>query len=161
MRMAGKVDEEFAGKVREISSEFDVPEIPANRAAALVAAGEPVVVIDVRSRSEFEVSKIPGAVHVGKGSRTTLAEVVDEALTTHDHATWMMCCAGGYKSARAIEGLPKQLRRRVFNIVGGMIGYANAGGPLVDPKTDEPVSRLHGYDETWARYIKPPNEPVT
>jgi rhodanese-related sulfurtransferase len=160
LKSVGDVELEFRGKVEEISTEFDVPEIEASRAVELVQSGAPVVVLDVRSRAEYLVSKIPGAIHVGKGGERTLSEVIDEQLGKGDDTTWMMYCAAGYNSARSISGLPRKLKERMFNILGGAIGYANAGGSLVVPSGEESTNRIHGYDAYWARFVRPPFKPV-
>lgn len=159
-KLVGDVEKEFRGKVEEISTEFDVPEIEATRAVELIEGGAPVVVLDVRSRAEYEISKIPGAIHVGKGGERTLSEVIDQELTKSEGATWMMYCAAGYNSARSISGLPRKLKERMYNIVGGAIGYANAGGSMVEPREEKTTDRIHGYDAYWARFVRPPFKPV-
>jgi rhodanese-related sulfurtransferase len=97
--------------------------------AARIAAGEPVYLLDVRTREEFEAVKLPGA-HLftqelmqeiqGNGSRTNL-------FVVYDHTGARSMDAAAYFQGHGFENV-KSLR-----------GGIDAWSAEVDPK----ISRYH------------------
>lgn len=154
------LNEEFERRVVKIESEFDVPNASPDEVIRWLESGQPAIVLDVRSKEEFEVSALPGAVHVGKGATTNLDEVFSERLAQPEPARVFVYCAAGYMSSRTIDSLSSRLRDAVFNVRGGAIAYANAGGPLVRPTDGVGVREIHGYDSDWCRFIAAPNSAV-
>ena len=49
----------------------------------------------------------------------------------------------------------------VYNLHGGIIAYANAGGLLVDPATKEKVQRVHAYSAYWASFVTAQTQATT
>ena len=92
-------------------------------AYAATRRGE-AVIIDVREPWEHEQMRIPGAVLIPLGDMPDrLAEIPE------DRDVYMHCRSGG-RSSRAVEYLREHGRPRVFNVVGGIDAWKEAGLPV-------------------------------
>ncbi len=114
---------------------------------------EPVILLDVRSREEYAVSHLPGAIHVAPG--TTAAEVLDRIGRPVTGARIVAYCAVGQRSSVLAGNVERALARAgamgVYNLRGGIFAWHNAQRPLVD--AGGPTERIHPYSERWARYL--------
>ena len=108
-----------------------VPRIGREEAAALIAAGD-VLVLDVRDAPELQASgKIPGAKHVSRGMLEFRA---DPESPYHDpdfdrDRTVLVYCASGGRSALAGKALQELGYRDVRNL-GGFRDWAENGGAV-------------------------------
>lgn len=102
-----------------------VRELPASEAIAIHRRGENVVYLDVRELHEWNLFRIPGAVHV------PLAGVRDRAaeLIARDRRVIVYCARGG-RAAEAAEALVDLGYAHVMSIAGGVMGWVVAGGAL-------------------------------
>jgi rhodanese-related sulfurtransferase len=148
------------------SALFKVDEIRADDLIAGLRTQAPILLVDVRTSAEQSVSRLPGAILADPAENIYARAEVRNFLASHGaapDARLVVYCAGGYRSGRSIardapETLPSS-GARVLNLRGGIIAYANAGGPLVDV-SGRATRRVHGYNSTWAAYIAPPLEAV-
>jgi len=91
--------------------------------------GEPLVVIDVRERHEFEAGHLAGAVHIGKG-------VIERDVEKHDFADdarIVLYCGGGFRSAIAAKSLQDMGWTNVSSLWGGWRGIQAEGLPMWTP----------------------------
>jgi rhodanese-related sulfurtransferase len=102
--------------------------------------------VDARSRAEFEVSHVPGAIHMKPGGPLP-------ALDPTDRRPVVVYCSVGWRSAKAAERLAADTTRSVHNLTGGIFEWANRGLPLED--SDGPAPRVHPYDWSWGRLLRP------
>lgn len=86
-------------------------------------AGESFHLVDVREESEFAKSRLPGAVHIGKG----VLERDIESKIPDTHAEIVLYCGGGYRSALAADALQKMGYTNVVSMDGGFRGWCDAG----------------------------------
>ena len=127
------------------------PEVGEVTAAELIerrAAGEEIVVVDVRSPLEQAVSMIEGA----------LTQVdFEQALADHMDATIVAYCTIGHRSGLYAQMLAAR-GLNALNLKGAILSWTHAGGPLADESG--PTQRLHvggprynleadGYEPTW------------
>jgi rhodanese-related sulfurtransferase len=92
-------------------------------ASAAMGRGQ-AVLIDVREPWENEQSRIPGAVLIPIGELPDrLAEIPE------DREVYVHCRVGG-RSGKAVEYLREHGRSRVFNVVGGIDAWKEAGLPV-------------------------------
>jgi rhodanese-related sulfurtransferase len=101
-----------------------IESITARAASDRFFTGE-LVLVDVRTRHEFEQLRIPGALHI------PLHEVrgrLDELRT--DHAVAFLC-RSGHRSAVAARRAATR-RTDVVNVAGGMNAWLAAGLPTAD-----------------------------
>ncbi|GBF27308.1 putative adenylyltransferase/sulfurtransferase MoeZ [bacterium MnTg02] len=118
-----------------------------------LAAGEKIVLFDVREADEFAVSRIPGAVRVDPGiwSSTFLKRFSELAAGT----TAVFYCSVGVRSTRLAAAVQSDLLKRgaksVFNLRGGAFAWHNEARQLAD---DQGATKfIHPFNETWGRLV--------
>ncbi len=90
---------------------------------ARLASGETPRLIDVREESEYAASRIPGAVHIGRG---VLERDIETAVADPDEEI-ILYCGGGFRSALAADNLQKMGFTNVISMDGGFRGWREAG----------------------------------
>jgi hydroxyacylglutathione hydrolase len=89
-----------------------------------VASNSSIIVVDARSRQEFEAMHIPGAKNIpAPEMRTRHAELPKDK-------TIAVICGTGIRSSLAASILLRHGIKDVINVAGGMSGYAAAGFAL-------------------------------
>ncbi len=151
----------FEATATAFAVRFAVQEISSAELAARLAAGRPTLLLDVREEAEQSVSRIPGSRLLNPRALLEADEEVRrfaEAHAANPDALIVAYCAGGYRSARSLARAAKALNRPSVparNLHGGIVAYANEGGPLVTP-AGESTDVVHAYNEMWARFVRPP-----
>lgn len=107
---------EAKGRIREVS---------AAEAAARKASGAPVTFLDVRDAQEANLGKIPGAVHVSRGT----LEGKIEGLVPRD-ADVIIYCASGNRSALAADTMQQMGYGKVASLAGGFRAWVDNGGDV-------------------------------
>ena len=107
---------------------------------------QPPVLLDVRTRDEWNVSHVPGARRVDPGVSAEMAlpnANRDNEVVVYD--------AIGYRSA----DLATRLRAAGFThaqcLDGSIFQWANEHRPLV--RNGDPVTRVHPYTQFWGRLL--------
>jgi sodium/bile acid cotransporter 7 len=114
-----------------------VPDVDVWTLQRRLDAGEPLVLVDVRTEEERAVSTLPGAV---------AAEVVEADPDAFRGQRLVAYCTIGYRSgewaeARAEDGLD------VTNLRGSVLAWTHTGRALQGP--DGETRRVHVYGRTW------------
>lgn len=109
---------EAKGRIREVTVEEVKPRLD---------AGEKPLIVDVREESEWAAGHLPGAVHLGKG----ILERDIEKLVPDTGTELILYCGGGYRSALAAESLVRMGYSNVCSMDGGVRGWREAGGVMV------------------------------
>lgn len=86
-----------------------------------------VVVLDVRTRGEFNEGHIANAINIDVESDTFLNEIAQLDKTK----TYAVYCRSGRRSADAVAKMSNEEFISLFNLNGGVIDWSNAGFPLV------------------------------
>ena len=100
-----------------------VAEIDVEQYKALVAAGEPHVLIDVREESEFAAGHVRGALHLGKG----VIERDVETAVPDKKAKLVLYCGGGFRSALVADNLLKMGYTQPISLDGGWRALKTSG----------------------------------
>ena len=106
------------------------------------------VVLDARTSPEYVVSHLKGAVRIDPRApnlRTVAAFARDTPVVVY--------CTVGYRSARVGQWLRRQGFHSVYDLAGGLFGWANQGRPM--EAGGRPVLQVHPYNELWGRLLKP------
>jgi len=127
----------------------DFPEVrrmtTAELAAALVSDNKPVL-LDVRTKAEFDVSHLEGATRVEPGSDPVAISIPkDQPVVTY--------CSVGYRSAAFAKKLSEAGYRNVSNLEGSIFRWANENRPLVHD--GQPTDRVHPYNRLWGILVDP------
>jgi rhodanese-related sulfurtransferase len=92
-----------------------VKEIQIDQYQAMLASGEPHLLVDVREESEFAAGHAKGAIHLSKG----VIERDIETKIPDRNATLVLYCGGGFRSALAGDALQKMGYANVISLDGG------------------------------------------
>jgi rhodanese-related sulfurtransferase len=90
------------------------------------------ILLDVREDHEWQVGRLPGARHLGRG----ILERDIERLIPDLDAPVVLYCGGGYRSALAADSIGRMGYRRVYSLAGGFRGWRDAGRPVDTDATD-------------------------
>jgi rhodanese-related sulfurtransferase len=110
------------------------------------------LLIDVRTRKEYEVSHLPGAIWAETPNQITAA-----LQTASDQQTVVLYCSVGVRSSKAAAELTRSGRANVFNLQGSIFWWANEGRPLI--ANGRVVNVVHPYDERWGVLLDPQLHP--
>ncbi len=99
-----------------------VPEMTATELKARIAAGESIVLIDVREPHEYEMGDIGGQL-------IPLAEIPTRVRELDPSRETVVYCRSGARSAAAVAFLQRTGFERVWNLRGGLVAWADEVGP--------------------------------
>ncbi len=117
--------QQFCGISPEESYRDSTIEITPREAAEWLQSDHPPFLLDVREANEWEICHLPGAVRI---SVNELAERMNEL----DSAVEMLVyCRSGVRSARAVDLLRQAGFRKVKNLAGGILRWADEVDPDV------------------------------
>ena len=125
--MAKKHTPRFLAIVEAARSE--IAECEAADLRVMTEDGQPLIVLDVRERHEFEAGHMEGAIHIGKG-------VIERDIEKHDFADdvrIVLYCGGGFRSAIAAKSLQDMGWSNVLSLSGGWRGIQAEGLPIWPP----------------------------
>lgn len=138
---------EFRKQIDQLNTKTGAEQISVEALSERIAAGKPVVILDIREAPEQRVGALPGAQWLPPGQ-------VDGAELTIPEGAEVVCyCTIGYRSGVAAVALARRLGRPVKNLDGGLIAWFNHGGEVVGPD-GEPVNTIHAWGPAWARFVK-------
>ncbi|MBI1267767.1 MAG: rhodanese-like domain-containing protein [Cryomorphaceae bacterium] len=105
-----------------------------------------VVYLDARELNEFQVSHIPGAIHIGYDDFE-----MDRVSDLPKDALIIVYCSVGYRSEKVGEKLMKAGFRNVGNLYGGIFYWVNSGRQVVNAQG--PTRKVHAYNERWGKWL--------
>lgn len=88
------------------------------------AAGEDVVVVDIREDREWNAGHMPGALHLSRG----VLEVKAQQVLPDPSTPIVLYCGGGNRSALAADVLQVMGYTDVASMKGGWRAWTQAGG---------------------------------
>lgn len=129
-----------------------------------------VVIFDVRGKGENAVSTLTGtrllppttagmAKAMSGTGRLSFDAEVPKADTIPLGAKVVCHCTAGLRSGFAAVALQEAWKKQganvtVYNLHGGIIAWANAGGAVVDPQSGEARNAVHVYGSQWEPYLE-------
>lgn len=116
--------------------------------AQWLEGSEPVVLLDAREPKEFAVSHLLGAERVDPDVEAKALQHIPRDVRI------VVYCSVGYRSAAVARRLSEAGYPEVYNLEGGLFGWANHGGAFY--RGSEPASTVHPYDRTWGRFLDEP-----
>ena len=104
------------------------------------------VYLDARESEEYEVSHLPGAIHLGY-RRPDYSRL--DGLS--NDTPLVVYCTIGYRSESMAEELKSRGFTQVYNLYGSIYAWILAGNPVVDE--NGPVQRVHTYNGKWGNFL--------
>ena len=102
------------------------------------------VLLDVRTRPEYEVSHIHGARHIEPGSdAATVTAPKDTPIVTY--------CSVGYRSAALAKRLQEAGFTHVENMTGSIFDWANKGYPI--EQNGHSAKKVHPFNARWGKLL--------
>ncbi|MCK6474921.1 MAG: rhodanese-like domain-containing protein [Planctomycetes bacterium] len=137
----------------EVRARFpDVAHISTGELAAWLADGSRTtpLLLDARTREEFDVSHLPGAVFLPHDAGE---------LSASDGRPVVVYCSVGYRSAMLARRLAEAGHADVRNLEGSIFKWANEGRALAragaEGAGEVSASAVHPYNAEWGRLLLP------
>ncbi len=119
---------------KELMAEAEAEIVHVTAADVIAMLGrEDVVIVDIRDPRELQKEgRIPGSFHAPRGM---LEFWVDPESPYHrpifaEDKTFVIHCAGGWRSMLATQVLQRMGLKPVMNLLGGFGAWKEAGGPV-------------------------------
>ncbi len=109
-----------------------------------------ITILDARESSEYEVSHIKNAIHVGYDHfklKKTLKRLKDKKQTI------VVYCSLGIRSEDVAEKLKKAGCADVYNLYGGIFEWKNNDLKVYD-SNDLETEKVHTFNEAWSKWLK-------
>ena len=105
---------------------------------AIALAERPdVVIVDIRDPRELKIEgKIPGSFHAPRGMLEFWVDPDSPYFKPvfAEDKTFVIHCAGGWRSLLAADTLQRMGLKPVLNLKGGFAAWKAAGGPVEEPE---------------------------
>ena len=105
-----------------------------------------LVLLDVRAPDEQRVSHLKNALHLDSKNPDI------DALTIPASATVVVYCSIGYRSAAVIDQLEQAGIENIYNLEGGLFGWANQGRPIY--RGTDRVHEVHPFNRAWGLLLE-------
>jgi len=124
-----------------------VPLISSNELKKKLEKGEPVIMLDIRSREEFNVSHLENAsfIDYDQFEKNDVQDIPKDAEI-------VLYCSVGYRSEKIGEELQEMGYSNVKNLYGGLFQWKNEGFPVVNDHLMETDS-VHTYNKSWSKWL--------
>ncbi len=130
----------------------EVAQVTTDQLAAMLSATAPPILIDARSRNEYQVSHLPGAVWVDASRPPAAALSAALGAAPSPQAQIVVYCSVGVRSTRYAARLIDSGYVNSANLRGSIFRWANEGRPVV--RDGAAVSDVHPYNATWGRLLR-------
>lgn len=124
------------------------PDVPVITTAELadLAPEEAPILLDVRTKKEFDVSHLAGSHRAEEDAVSQLGR-----LSASSDSSIVVYCSVGYRSALLARKLRDAGFVQVRNLEGSIFAWANGGHPLVN--ASGATSGAHPFNILWGRYL--------
>jgi rhodanese-related sulfurtransferase len=102
-----------------------IREVSPKDVQAMQQRGDDAVYLDVREPNEWNLGRMPGAVHIPRG---TLETKIEQTIPRDREI--VIYCAGGNRSALAADTLQQMGYERVASMSGGWRDWVQSGGAV-------------------------------
>ena len=102
-----------------------IREVTPQQGKEMQAKRENAVYLDVREPNEWNLGRLPGAMHIPRGTLETKVE----AAIPRDRKV-VIYCAGGNRSALAADTMQQMGYKDVVSMSGGFTSWAQSGGDV-------------------------------
>ena len=126
----------------EIHEKFpDAPKVSMAELKKMMEEGSSLIIVDVRDREEYAVSRLKNAVNV----------IDSEKLNYEKDRLIVAYCSVGYRSAEFVSKARKMGYTNIYNYLGSIFEWANNGNPVY--RDGEVVNEVHPYSSYWGKLL--------
>lgn len=137
----------FDAKLRSILDE-SVPFTHADELKENIEKERKLVILDTRSRDEYNVSHLRGAKWIDyDGFTAEMVENIDR------DAPVVVYCSVGYRSEKIGEKLRDMGFSNVKNLYGGIFDWKNKGNTVIN-SSGSATDTVHTYNKAWSKWLK-------
>ena len=108
------------------------------------------IILDAREFSEYKVSHIKNAIHVGYDNFKLKKT---KKLLSNKQQTIVVYCSLGIRSEDIAEKLKKAGYSNVYNLYGGIFEWKNQDFKVYDSNEVE-TEKVHTFNEAWSKWLK-------
>lgn len=107
-----------------------------------------VIIIDVRDKSEYDVSHIRNAMNfpMKKFKIEQISHISKERRL-------VVYCSVGYRSEKVVEKLIKNGYSNSYNLYGGIFEWINRGYAVYDTQQNS-TKKIHAYSRSWGIWLE-------
>tara|TARA_Y100000389_G_scaffold16816_1_gene14811 strand:+ start:1387 stop:1881 length:495 start_codon:yes stop_codon:yes gene_type:complete len=134
--------QDFYAFVDTLTSD-EIPKITVNE----LAEKKEFILLDVRSKAEFDISHIEDAIWVGEKNWD-----LDKLKKLQLKQNIVVYCSVGFRSEKLAKKLIKRGFSEVYNLYGGVFEWVNQGNSLRN--TNGTTDWIHVFDKSFAKWIK-------
>lgn len=131
-----------------------VDHISTDALALALSQDKDFLLLDVREKGEFAVSRLPGAIQVDPDVWTS--SFVRRFADKVKDRTVVLYCSVGVRSSRLAQRVQNALMERgatrVYNLDGGIFAWHNEARSLTTDKG--PTRYVHPYDSHWGKLVE-------
>lgn len=114
----------------------------------LLESKEKTILLDIRTKEEYNVSHIKGAELIDYDTFD------DSLLSKYDkNAQIIVYCSVGYRSEKIGEHFIDNGFNNVYNIYGGIFEWVNENNTVVNTN-NKPTDEIHAYSPEWSIWLK-------
>jgi rhodanese-related sulfurtransferase len=84
------------------------------------------ILIDVRTPAEYDESRIEGSILINYQA----PDFKDKIQKLDENKTYLVYCRSGMRSAASVDIMMKMGFKKVYNMIGGIMGWENCGFPV-------------------------------
>lgn len=123
-----------------------VPLVSEKELSELLAEDKKPVLLDTRSKEEYEVSHIEGARFIDYSDfDANMLNGIDK------NDTVVVYCSVGYRSEKIGEKLQKLGYKNVLNLYGGIFDWKNKGQQVTN--STGVTDSVHTYNKSWSQWL--------
>ena len=134
--------------IRELLKTYNKESIPYISVQELAMPKTEAILLDARELSEFKVSHLEDAIHVGYDAfnlETTTA------LLPNKSATIVVYCSLGIRSEDIAEQLKKNGYTNVYNLFGGIFEWKNTNFKVYNKEGE--TENVHAFSHHWSQWL--------
>lgn len=113
----------------------------------LLVTYEQYTILDTREITEYNVSHLKNAIHVGYDE----FKVKDISKTLSKKYPLVVYCSIGYRSEKVAEKLIKK-GYTVYNLYGGIFHWKNTKKTVID-SSGVSTNKVHCYNKEWSKWL--------
>jgi rhodanese-related sulfurtransferase len=133
----------------EVLKKYNTENIPYISVNKLNESYSNTIILDARENSEFNVSHLQNAIHVGYDD-FKISQIKN--LIKNTESKIVVYCSIGVRSEDIAIKLQEAGYTNVYNLFGGIFEWKNNNFTVYD-NDNKPTEKVHAYSKTWGKWL--------